>query len=174
MARGVEGEDVMDGISRMGAQGMTGASDEGLGRDSLLGVLNAALATELGFLGRRKRRYYEVDGVSAGLRQEFLERVVEEALHTDRLVGRIIELGGSPDFQGGGDAPAAPDPVDLPEARELIQEDLAAQRVAIDGYQALIGEVGFADVATRTVLEEIIRREQQHAERLSHYLVELS
>lgn len=140
-----------------------------LSREAVLGFLNAALATELRSLVRCKSHYYSTELSNEELRDEFLEQVVEESMITDLLVERILELGGRPDF-GGQRADAASDVPRRAELRDVIADDLAAQKSAIENYRNVVRLIGASDSATCSVLEDIILRDQRYVERLARHL----
>jgi bacterioferritin len=145
-----------------------------LNREIVLGLLNAALSTELGSLVRCKRRYYSPELAFDGLREEFLEQAIEESMHTDRIVERIIELGGLPDFSAHGIADFSPGDISpRADLRAVINEDLDAQRLAVESYRNIVQLIGPTDEATCGVLEDIIHSDQQFIDRLSRHLTDL-
>src|SRR5215510_16159982 len=69
-------------------------------RETVLRILNEALATEIVCVLRYKRHYYLAPGIHAGaVVDEFLQHATEEQEHADRIAERITQLGGEPDFQ---------------------------------------------------------------------------
>jgi bacterioferritin len=50
------------------------------------------------------------------------------------------------------------------DLREMIREDLVAERVAIVSYTEIISWLGDGDPTTRRMLEEILAMEEEHAE----------
>ena len=56
---------------------------------------------------------------------------------------------------------------------EMIQEDLVAERIAIDSYREVIEYLGNDDITTRRIIEQILAQEEEHAEDLSSLLEEL-
>jgi len=52
----------------------------------------------------------------------------------------------------------------------MIREDLVAERVAIDSYREMINYIGAQDSTTRRLLEDILAKEEEHAEDLSSML----
>ncbi|MGH8115817.1 MAG: ferritin-like domain-containing protein, partial [Rhodanobacteraceae bacterium] len=52
-------------------------------------------------------------------------------------------------------------PDDLPA---MIEENLVAERIAIDSYREIINFVGDKDSTTRRVLEHVLAQEEEHAE----------
>jgi bacterioferritin len=148
-------------------------SPVGSGGAVVLGLLNAALATELLSLVRCKRRYYSTGLIDEELREEFLEQAIEESMHTDRIVGRIIELGGQPDFNAQGIADFQADVPAHVDLREVITEELAAQKAAIDSHRNIVRLIGSADAETCELLEDVIRHDQQYVDRLARHLLDL-
>ena len=68
-------------------------------RETVIRVLNEALATEIVCVLRYKRHYYMATGIHAqAVAQEFLEHSNEEQEHADRISERIVQLGGEPDY----------------------------------------------------------------------------
>ena len=49
---------------------------------------------------------------------------------------------------------------------EMIREDLVAERIAIDSYREIIQYLGTNDPTTRRLMEEILAKEEEHAEDL--------
>jgi len=46
----------------------------------------------------------------------------------------------------------------------MIREDLVAERIAIDSYSEIIRYLGTNDPTSRRVLEEILAKEEEHAD----------
>src|SRR5215468_4824865 len=68
-------------------------------RDTVIRLLNEALATEIVCVLRYKRHYFMAEGINAqAVSQEFLEHANEEQQHADQIARRITELGGEPDL----------------------------------------------------------------------------
>src|SRR3546814_5271058 len=55
----------------------------------------------------------------------------------------------------------------------MLQEDLVAERIAIDSYREIIDYLGSDDPTSRRVMEEILAKEEEHAEDLGTLLEEL-
>jgi bacterioferritin len=142
-------------------------------REAVVRLLNTALATEM-LCVLRYRRYVGTDPPSLAetLRNQFLKRALEEQGHADRIVARIIELGGQPNpdppyaADHGGDSSGEQHQDDDGEDENLadmLAEDLIVERIAIDTYREMIRYVGDSDVTTRRLFESIVTVEQQHA-----------
>lgn len=151
-----------------------GAVTEGYAadRETVLRLLNEALATEIVCTLRYRRHYFMADGVQAeAVKEEFLTHAQEEQGHADLIAARIVQLDGEPNFDPHGLAErshaeyVAGDSLD-----EMIREDLVAERVAIDSYKEMITYIGPRDPTTKRMLEEILAKEEEHAEDLSSML----
>ncbi|ACC70691.1 ferritin-like domain-containing protein [Paraburkholderia phymatum] len=147
-------------------------STYGADRDTVLKLLNGALATELVCTLRYKRHYFMAKGInSEAVAQEFLEHANEEQQHADTLAARIVQLGGEPDF-----APNSLTARSHSEYKEgngltdMIRENLIAERIAIDTYREIIRYLGDGDVTTRRIFEEILAVEEEHADDMADLL----
>src|ERR1700755_1792493 len=68
-------------------------------RETVIKLLNDALATEIVCVLRYKRHYFMAQGLSSeSVKAEFLEHAGEEQGHADRIAERIVQLGGEPDL----------------------------------------------------------------------------
>jgi bacterioferritin len=141
-------------------------------RETVLRLLNEALATELVCTLRYRRHYYVAEGLQAeSVRQEFLEHAEEEQGHADQLARRIVQLDGKPNFDPHGLAERShAEYVACDTLDEMIRENLVAERVAIESYKEMIVYLGSDDPTTRRLLESILAKEEEHAEDLSSML----
>jgi len=140
-------------------------------RETVLRLLNEALATELVCVLRYKRHYYMASGIHAqAVAAEFLEHASEEQTHADLIaerINRIVQLGGEPDFSPNGLAARShAEYVAGVTLSDMIREDLVAERVAIDSYSEMIRYIAEDDPTTRRMLEGILATEEEHAEDL--------
>src|SRR5438445_11703222 len=68
-------------------------------RETVLRLLNEALATELVRVPRYKRHHYMASGIHAqAVAAEFLEHASEAQTHSDLIAERINQLAGEPDL----------------------------------------------------------------------------
>src|SRR5881296_2121042 len=68
-------------------------------RETVVRILNEALATEIVCVLRYKRHYFMAEGIHAqAVAAEFLEHANEEQGHADQIAHRITQLGGEPDL----------------------------------------------------------------------------
>jgi bacterioferritin len=141
-------------------------------RDVVLKLLNEALATEIICTLRYKRHYYMAKGIHAeSVASEFLEHAQEEQQHADQIAERITQLGGAPDFSPDGLVTRShAEYVEGNSLEEMIKEDLVAERIAIDSYREMISYLGEEDPTSRRMLEEILAKEEEHADDLASLL----
>lgn len=151
-----------------------GAVTEGYSadRDTILRLLNEALATELVCNLRYKRHYFMASGIKASVAaDEFLEHAGQEAEHADKLAERIVQLGGEPDFNPDNlSRNAHAQYVAGSSLKEMVLEDLVAERIAIDSYREIIQYIGEKDPTTRRIFEEILAQEEEHADDMADLL----
>ena len=141
-------------------------SSYGCDRATVIDLLNQALATEIVCVLRYKRHYYMATGIHAqAVAAEFLEHAGEEQGHADQLAERITQLDGAPDLNPSGLATRShSEYIEGKTLIDMIQEDLIAERVAIESYTEMIRYVGEGDPTTRRLLESILAVEEEHAE----------
>jgi bacterioferritin len=137
-------------------------------RETVIRLLNEALATEIVCVLRYKRHYFMADGIHADpVAAEFLEHATEEQGHADRIAARIVQLGGEPNFSPDGlSTRSHAEYVEGTSLKSMIEEDLVAERVAIESYREMAMYVGDRDSTTRRLVEEILAVEEEHAEDL--------
>jgi bacterioferritin len=56
----------------------------------------------------------------------------------------------------------------------MIKEDLVAERIAIDSYREIVEYLGTKDSTTRRLMEEILAKEEEHADDLATLLGSLA
>jgi bacterioferritin len=136
-------------------------------------ILQSVLATEIVCVLRYTQNAIAAHGISSeGVKQEFAEHAKEEMDHLHMVAERINQLGGEPNlnpeglltrsasqyFQGGN-------------LVDMIRENLIAERIAVDHYRELIRYFGDNDPGTRSMLEDILRVEEEHADDMHDLLV---
>lgn len=144
-------------------------------REAVLQLLSEALATEIVCTLRYKRHHFMARGLtSRAIADEFLEHANEEQEHADRIAERIVELDGEPNFNP--DALSSQSHTQYDESGDLvamIREDLVAERVAIESYAEIVRFVGDKDPTTRRLMEEVLAKEEEHANDLRDLLARL-
>lgn len=146
--------------------------DYGLDKDRAIGVLNEALATEIVCVLRYRFHHYMATGIhSTAVADEFAEHAREEQEHAERIAERIKQLGGKPDMN-----PATLVQRSHSEYKEgtslidMIREDLVAERIAIESYREIVRFFGEKDPTSRVMMEEILAKEEEHADDLADLL----
>jgi bacterioferritin len=141
-------------------------------RDTVIRLLNEALATEIVCTLRYRRHYFMAAGLNAeSVATEFLEHANEEQSHADQIAARIVQLGGEPDFSPQGLATRShAEYIEGESLVDMIKEDLVAERIAIDSYREMVNYIGQNDSTTRRMLEEILAVEEEHADDLVNLL----
>lgn len=147
-------------------------------RETIIRILNDALATELVCVLRYRRHYFmssSLGGIAGfAVNDELLQHAAEEQAHADKLAQRIVQLGGEPNFDPKGLATRShAEYVAGSNLEEMLREDLIAERIAIDIYSAMIRFVGDKDATTRRLLEGILEQEEEHADELRDFLSRL-
>jgi bacterioferritin len=144
-------------------------------RDTVVKLLNEALATEIVCVLRYKRHYFMATGIHAeGVAAEFLEHATDEQGHADQIAARIVQLGGAPNFNPEGLLTRShAEYVEGQTLNDMIKEDLVAERIAIDSYRDLIRYFGNDDPTSRRLMEGILAVEEEHADDLVNLLGEI-
>jgi len=145
-------------------------------RGTVVKLLNEALATEIVCTLRYKRHYFMAKGIHAeGVAAEFLEHSRDEQQHADQIAERITQLGGEPDFSPEGLATRShAEYVEGDSLEDMIREDLVAERIAIDSYKEIVLYLGEKDPTSRRLMEEILAKEEEHADDLARLLENFS
>jgi len=135
-------------------------------RETVVQILNQALATELVCVLRYKRHHYMGKGIhSQAVDEEFLEHASEEQGHADKIAERIVRLDGEPNFSPEGMLTRShSEYVEGDTLTEMIREDLIAERIAIESYSEIIRYLGDNDPTSRRMMEDILANEEEHAE----------
>jgi bacterioferritin len=144
-------------------------------RETVLKLLNEALATEIICVLRYRRHYFMASGLEAqSVAAEFLQHANEEQGHADQIAARIVQLGGEPNFSPDGlSTRSHAEYVEGSDLIDMIKEDLVAERIAIDSYREMVTYCGNEDPTTRRMLEGILAVEEEHAEDLVSMLQRL-
>lgn len=165
-SNGPTGVKMLRGRVRRGGEDGTMTLGDEAQANTVVKLLNEALATEIVCVLRYKRLYF----MAAGLRPfsakaEFLQHAMIEQVHADPLAERIIQLGGKPNWSPEGFLNGNhPNDVEGESLREMITEDLNAKRIVIDSYREMVAAVAAEDPTTCRVLEDILAQEEEHAE----------
>ncbi len=136
-------------------------------------LLQHTLATEIVCVLRYTMNAISVAGLnSKSVAAEFTEHANSERMHMMMIAERIDQLGGDPDF----------DPKNLTKNSateyghggtlvEMVEQNLIAERIAIEHYRDLIQYFQTKDPTTRLMLENILKDEEEHAADMHDLLV---
>ncbi len=154
-----------------------GAVTEGYSadRETVVKVLNEALATEIVCVLRYRRHYFMASGLNSdSVAAEFLQHSNDEQGHADQIAQRIVQLGGEPNLNPEGLLTRShAEYVEGETLTDMIKEDLIAERIAIDSYRDIIQYLGNDDPTSRRLMETILAVEEEHADDLVSLLSEL-
>ena len=154
-----------------------GAVTEGYSadRETVIKVLNEALATEIVCVLRYRRHYFMASGINAdSVAAEFLQHSNDEQGHADQIAQRIVQLGGEPNLNPEGLLTRShAEYVEGETLTDMIKEDLVAERIAIDSYRDIIQYLGNDDPTSRRLMETILAVEEEHADDLVSLLGKL-
>jgi bacterioferritin len=145
-------------------------------RDTVVKLLNDALATELVCVLRYKRHYFMAQGINAqSVAAEFQQHAADEQAHADQIAARIVQLAGEPDFSPANLLSRShAEYVEGGSLVDMIKEDLVAERIAIDSYRDLIAYFGNQDPTSRRLMEGILAMEEEHADDLAELLQDIN
>ena len=151
-----------------------GAVTEGYSadRETVIKLLNEALATEIVCVLRYRRHYFMASGINAeSVAAEFLQHANDEQGHADEIAQRIVQLKGEPNFNPEGLLMRShAEYVEGTSLLDMIKEDLVAERIAIDSYREMIAYLGNDDPTSRRMMEGILAVEEEHADDLQNFL----
>ena len=141
-------------------------------RETVIKLLNEALATEIVCVLRYRRHYFMASGINAeSVAAEFLQHANEEQGHADQIAHRIVQLQGEPNFNPDGLLSRShAEYVEGSTLIDMIKEDLVAERIAIDSYREMINYFGKDDPTSRRMMEDILAVEEEHADDLVNML----
>ncbi|MGA2087299.1 MAG: ferritin-like domain-containing protein [Stellaceae bacterium] len=133
--------------------------------EQTIAILQSVLATEIVCMLRYTMHAISASGISSeGVKDEFARHAKEEQAHMVAIAERINQLGGIPNFNPEGLLMrSASQYAEGGNLVGMIRENLIAERIAIDHYRELIRYFSDDDPATRTMLEDILVVEEEHA-----------
>ena len=136
-------------------------------------ILQSVLATEIVCWLRYSFHAVTASGISSdSVRNEFAEHAEDERGHAMEVAERINQLGGKPNFNPEGILTrSASQYVEGADLVDMIKENLIAERIAVDHYRELIRYFGDGDPGTRTMIEGILRKEEEHADDMHDLLI---
>jgi bacterioferritin len=155
--------------ARQHMQDCASSTDDNADPATILRLLNEALATELKCVLRYRHHSQLVEGAHAeAAKGEFIKHAQEEQGHADQIAERILQLGGAPNMN-------PPDTFEEAQSEllegdnllDLLEEDLIAERVAIESFEEILQYLGTRDATTRRLFEGILAVEHVRSEELA-------
>jgi len=139
-----------------------------------IAILQEVLATEIVCVLRYQMHAITASGISSeGVKAEFEEHAKDEWGHAVEVAERISQLGGTPNFSPEGLLSRSASEYGKQELNlvEMIKENLIAERIAVDHYRELVRYFGNDDPGTKSMLQSILRVEEEHADDMHDLLV---
>src|ERR1700759_1848769 len=136
-------------------------------------ILQSVLATEIVCVLRYTMHAVAATGISSeGVKAEFAQHAKEEQGHMMEVAERINQLGGTPNFNPEGlVSRSASQYAEGANLVDMIKENLVSERIAVDHYRELVRYFGNDDPGTKSMLQEILRVEEEHADDMHDLLV---
>ena len=136
-------------------------------------ILQSVLATEIVCVLRYSMHSVAASGIaSEPVKAEFAAHAKEEQEHMMAVAERITQLGGEPNFDPKGLASRSASEYSAgPTLVDMIQENLIAERIAVEHYSELIRYFGDDDPTTTRMLKWILAVEEEHADDMHDLLV---
>jgi bacterioferritin len=135
-------------------------------------LMNKALASEILCVLRYRHHQIIAKGIDfPQVAARFAEHADDEQNHMMMIAERIDQLGGDPDFNPATVTTRASTEYGSTDVlARMIEDDLVAERIAIEIYRRLIQWFGHDDPTTRRIFEAILKDEEDHARDLSDLL----
>ena len=135
-------------------------------------ILNQALALNMVCVLRHMRHFITADRFdSRVVAQEFLEHTVRESDNSDRIVARIRELGGEPEYVRSSSASRGRFECNTSsQFEDIIRADLTAEQSAIAAYAEMITWLADLDPTSSEMLRQILSLEEEHAEVMLNFV----
>ena len=135
------------------------------GNPKLIETLNALLADELTAISQYMVHSGMCENWGYGkLHDHFEKRAIDEMKHAEKLIGRVLFLEGVPVVSRllamhiGS------------EVTKQLENDHSAEEDAIKAYNAAIAVAGdVAEFATRDLLEQILKDEDRHIDKIEEF-----
>ena len=150
-----------------------GRTETGMNPQRSIALLQAVLTAEIVCVLRYTAISISHDGLkNEWIGAEFQEQANDERRHIALAAARIVQLGGTPDYNPERLASRHTVPPDGPgEFARRIKENLSAEQAVVELYRELIGYFETRDPETAALLQEIIHDEEDHASDMEDLLV---
>ncbi|HHY59657.1 MAG TPA: bacterioferritin [Clostridia bacterium] len=136
------------------------------GSPKLIEALNALLADELAAINQYIVHAEMCEDWGYGkLHKSFEKRAIREMIHAEKLIGRILFLGGTPIVSNLGEIHIGS------TVPKQLEYDREAEERAIKAYNdAIVLASEERDYATRDMLQDILNDEDEHLDELEEML----
>lgn len=136
------------------------------GSPKLIEALNALLADELAAINQYIVHAEMCEDWGYGkLHKSFEKRAIREMIHAEKLIGRILFLGGTPIVSNLGEIHIGS------TVPKQLEYDHEAEERAIKAYNdAIVLASEERDYATRDMLQDILNDEDEHLDELEEML----
>ena len=144
-------------------------------RDKVIEVLNEVLATEIVCTLRYKNHYYMAKGIhsEAWRRSSSSTPTRSSSTPTWSRSGSPSSAATRTSTPTGSRRAATPSTRRATRSRTMIREDLVAERIAVATYSEIMRWLANEDPTTRRLMEEILAKEEEHADDLAKLLVRI-
>ncbi|MBI3896406.1 MAG: bacterioferritin [Acidobacteria bacterium] len=136
--------------------------------DIVIRLLKEVLAMEVVFGMRYKSHYRKAAGIPPAMAEAFLLHSNQEQNHADLVAERIKQLGGVPKIEP--ESLVTLSHAENKSPVDMIREDLAAERAAIESYREIGHYVGKSDPDSQVMMEKILAVEERHVDNLEKML----
>lgn len=136
--------------------------------DQLKGMLNDAIAREIGVSIQYMWQHVQVMGVKAvAVQNQFKQTAITEMKHAEKIAERLWYLEGTPTTK--------PTPIQVGEnLKEFLELDTKAEEEAIQLYKKIIDQAQReGDVTTAFIFKEILEDEEEHHDLFTTMLEEV-
>ena len=157
--------------ARQSRESSNESSDCGEWREEAIRTLKDALIVEL-VCAVRYKHLSENSVVWPEMGEEFQTHADEKLAHANKLARRIAQLGAGIEY-----SPNVLMHLDLATHRKnqalqsIIEASLASENNAISKFAKIIAQIDEVDSSTRSLLEEILNDEREHADEMKGWLV---
>ena len=157
--------------ARQSRESSNESSDCGEWREEAIRTLKDALIVEL-VCAVRYKHLSENSVVWPEMGEEFQTHADEKLAHANKLARRIAQLGAGIEY-----SPNVLMHLDLATHKKnqalqsIIEASLASENNAISKFAKIIAQIDEVDSSTRSLLEEILNDEREHADEMKGWLV---
>lgn len=141
-------------------------------KDEIISMLRASLATEWICFLRYTQHQLAADGINAEtIAEHFGKHAEQERDHAMKIARRMKQLNENPSLDPSHfREDSHSEYKECSSLSDMIRENLIAERIAINSYSEMIQHIGDTDPTTRRLFEEILAKEEEHADEMASLL----